>query len=237
MAIATKTATIVYLAALGAVLYLLSAFWKSRRNWREFIAREDLALFVSVAMVCNLCLAQFNYTNAYWAPAWPFAVAIVCQMICRFLRMERDRRLLWWGALAMVLVLHCSYLPARTYLWYRLGFVNMRAQLRNFAATLPQGGRMFIPEVFWDTLEGDDHRLIYMNAIPALLGEAEQKKYAAYIEALMRRGDVLVTDSFQWTPTLIDLRPPGWRQIGRCSDVYGGTNVTHGFALIAYQKQ
>jgi hypothetical protein len=232
----TKTATIVYVAALGGAIYLLVSFWKARARWREFVSREELILFTAVALVCTLVLAQFNYTAAYWVPSWPFSVAMVCQVIWRLLQSAPNYRRIWWGALVAVLVLHCSFLPARTYLWYKLGFVDLRARLRDFAATLPQGGRIFIPEVLFETYATNGREGVYMNTIPTILGDAEQKKYLAYIQPLMRSGDVLVTDAFQWTPPRMDPHGPGWREIGHCNLNYQG-QAAHGFELTAFQKQ
>ena len=234
----TKAAAIVYLVALGGTIYLIHALWKARGGWREFVAREELMLFAAVALVCNFALAQFSYTDAYWAPSWPFAVAILCQIVCWLLRFKPGMRRLWTGALLLIPLAQCSYLPAKTWLWHKRGFVDLRAKLRDFAATLPQGGRIFIPESLFETYASNGRGQVYMNAIPALLGEDEQKKYAAYIKPLMHRGDVIVTDAFQWSAVLIDPHSRDWKEIGSCNAIYDANAGTkHGFALIAYQKQ
>ena len=234
----TKSATIVYLAALCGVLYLLLAFWKSRRDWRQFLLREEVMLFASVGLLCCLFLAQFNYTDCYWAPAWPFGALIFCQMVWRLLRGAPGLRWLWLGGLAVVLLLHAVYLPARTYAWYKLGFINLRSTIRNFAASLPQSGHLFLPEVFWENY-ADGKRPILMNAVPADLGPVEQQKYADYLLPQIQSGDVLVIDLHQAHMTLIDPHQPGWKPIATCSVMYGGrvAGMQHGFELTAYQKE
>jgi hypothetical protein len=185
-----------------------------------------------------MVLVQFDRIDAYWEPVWPFAVVIFCQMIWTLLRRVPSRRWVWQGALGVVLVLHCLYLPGRVYVWYKLGFVNMPATLRNFANSLPRTGRLFLPEVLWQTY-ADGSRPFILNSIPAEVGLEKEKRYADYLAPQIHSGDVLVIDLHQMSETLINPQQQGWKQIGMCAVMYGGraAGMRHGFELTAYQKQ
>jgi len=231
----TRAGTLVYLVALGGALFLLLSFWKSRHDLKEFLTREDPVIFTALAFLSTLFLAQFQFHQFYWATAWPFGVAVACQMIHRVAQRFPGRQRLIWGALAVLLALHCVYLPARTYLWRKNGFLNMRARLREFAATLPQGHQVFIPEVLWDTYAGGNEK-VFMNSLPYSAGDPTQDRYGAYIGSLVQSGDVLVIDKLQSHLTRIDPHQPGWKEIGQCNVTYMGDKV-HGFELTAYQKE
>ena len=234
----TKSGTIVYLAALCGVGWLLYAFWKARAEWREFVAREEVILLAAAGLLCCMVLVQFDRIDAYWEPVWPFAVVIFCQMIWTLLRRVPSRRWVWQGALGAVLLLHCLYLPGRVYVWYKLGFINMPATLRNFANSLPRTGQLFLPEVLWQTY-ADGSRPFILNSIPAEVGLDKEKRYADYLAPQIHSGDVLVIDLHQMSETLINPHQQGWKQIGMCAVMYGGraAGMQHGFELTAYQKQ
>ena len=229
-----KTGTVVFVTGLGFGVCLLIGLWRSRATWRAYVAREELPLFLFFTLAGSVFLAQFNYTDCYWAPAWPFAVALTCLLATRVMDAGPGRPRLCWAALALVLAVHWLYLPARTYAWSKLGFVNLRAKVRDFGDSLPQGGQLFLPEVFWDSY-ADGRRPIYMNSVPGRVGDIEEKKYADFITPMIRKGDVLVTDTQQTHQTLIDPHQPGWKQIGTCTLIYGGRSagLRHGFDLPA----
>jgi len=233
----TREGVAIYLAALGGALFLLCLFWKSRREWREFLSREDLGIFAALGLLCTLFLAQFTYNGYYWATAWPFAVAVSCQVTHRLMQEFPGRRRIVAGALAALLFLHGGYFAGRTYLWHKTGFVNLRVHLREFASSLPQTGQLFVPEVLWDTYAGGN-RKVFMDTLPYLAGDPAEKRYASYIASLMRSGDVLVIDLLQSHIPLIDPHGPGWKEIGHCNVVYKGeSNKVRGYELTAYQKQ
>jgi len=231
----TREGAVIYLVALGGVLFLLYGFWTSRREWKEFLSREDLGVFTALGLLSTLFLAQFTYNNLYWATAWPFAVALSCKVTLRLMQKFPDRRRIVAGALVALLFLHGSYLMGRTYLWHKSGFVNLRAQACGFASALPQGGQLFVPEVLWEYY-ADGNRKIFMNTLPYLAGDPAERKYAAYITSLMRSGDILVVDVLQSYVPLVDPHQPGWKEIQHLNITYHGDRL-RGFELTAYQKQ
>jgi hypothetical protein len=231
----TRAGAIVYLVAFGAVFYLLYGLWKSRGAWKQFLSREELAIFAASGFVSTLALAQSTYNGYYWTTAWPFAVAMACLVGHWLLQRFPDRRRIVAGALIALLLFHGSFWAGRTYLWYKAGFINLRGHLREFGSTLPQGAQLFLPEVFWDTY-ADGTRKVFMNSLPYIAGTPAQQRYAAYITSLMHSGDVLVIDQLQSHPSLIDPTQPGWKEIGQCNGVYQGEDKPHGYQLTAYQK-
>lgn len=234
----TKAATLVYLLAIGSALWLGYSLWKCRGEWRAWLERENMVVFAAIGFLSNLLLCQFSYNIVYWGCAWPFAVVLACWVFERLLQAFPARRGVILGALITLLVLHGAYLPVRTYLWYKTGFVDLRSRLREFASGLPPAGRLFVPEVMWDTYAGSAGagRQVYMNTLPYLAGDPAEERYAQFITPLMQSGDVLVIDKLQAKATLIDPNEPEWKVIGRCKVTYQG-EVVRGYDLIAYQKE
>ena len=232
----TYAGTIVYMFGFAGLAYLAYGLWKSGRLWREFLAREDMAIFAGLGLLATVVLVQQTSNIVYWTCPWPFAAIVTCYFIHRMMMDFPMRQRALAGVLLALLIVHGSFLPARTYMWYKTGFVNLRAIVRNFAATLPQQGQLFVPEVLWDTF-ADGHRQVYVNQLPYYAGDPTQKRYASYISSLMKSGDVLVLDKDQSHPTLIDPTQPGWKQIGKCKLVYRGPGGGHGFDMTAYQKE
>lgn len=232
----TRAGAIVYLVAFAGVISLLRGLWKSRDNWREFLSREDLGIFSAVGLVSALVLSQTTYNPYYWTTPWPFAVVLACMVTHWLLQRLPARRRLVGGALIAILLLHASYWAGRTWIWYKTGFVNLRAAVSQFAATLPQGGQLFVPEVLWDNYAGGN-RKVFMNSLPFSAGAPMQQRYASYIAPLMRSGDVLVIDALQSHATLIDPHQPGWKEIGHSKITYQGEDKLHGFDMTAYQKE
>jgi hypothetical protein len=232
----TRGFTVVYLVAIGGALYLLYRFLKTRREWKGYLAREDLGIFTALGFGATLCLAQCTYNGTYWAVSWPFAVAMVCLLARRLVERYPGKERVAVGAVAVVVALNMAYLPGHIYLWDKGGFVNMRSQLRDFANSLPQGKRLFIPEVLWHTY-ADKPGNVFLNTLPFAAGEPMEESYAAYIGARIRSGDVLVVNLYQHSPTLIDPHQPGWKEIAKCRFLYTGAVKHHGYDLTAYQKE
>jgi hypothetical protein len=231
----TRSAAIVYLAGVAYAGYLAWVFWKCGKDWRKWMAAHELQIYTALALLGTLALSQFTYNYYYWSTAWPFAATLACDAASRLLRNFPARRRLIAGALAAVVLLHMGYFAGRTYLWYKTGFVNLRGIARDFSATLPREGRLFIPEVLWDSLAWKD-REVYMNDLPYIAGDERERRYADYIATLIRPGDVLVIDELQSHVPLIDPHQPGWKEIGHCKAEYMGAGALHGFGLTAYQK-
>ena len=99
----TKGDALVYLVALAGLVFLAWSFWAARSDWREFVAREEITLFIAVAFICALFLAQFNYTDVYWTLAWPFAVAMLCLGAQRLLDWRPALRRPLTGAFLVIL--------------------------------------------------------------------------------------------------------------------------------------
>jgi hypothetical protein len=233
----THAATLIYLIAFAGILALGYGLLKSRRAWKEFLLRHDLAIFTALGLIGTLFLVQFSYNFiSYWAAPWPFAAVMGC-LVAKWLlhRLPRYRTVVIAG-FVILLALHGAYLPARTYMWSKTGFVNLRARLRGFASTLPPQGRLFVPEVLWDTYAGGG-REVFMNSLPYSAGLETQQRYAQYIASQMQPGDVLVIDQLQSHATLVDPTQPGWKIIGICKVVYQGQGGHHGFDMTAYQKE
>jgi len=231
----TRAGAVIYLVAFCTVAALVCGLWKCRREWKEYLAREDLAVFVSLALGGTLVLSQMTYNTFYWATAWPFAAALACLAMHRVWQRYPKRMGLIGGVAAALMLMHMSYWPARTYLWYKTGWVNMRSELREFAQSLPRARRLFIPEVLWDTYP-DGNGEVYMNSLPFSAGAPMQQRYASYIVPLIRPGDVLVVDVLQSHPCLIGPPAAGWKEIRHRKVVYMGADHPHGFDLTAYQK-
>ncbi|HEX4086394.1 MAG TPA: hypothetical protein VHY22_15875 [Chthoniobacteraceae bacterium] len=233
----THASSAIYLVAMGGTLALLFALWKSRAQWRDFLLGNDLALFAALGFAVTLGLAQMTYNGYYWSCPWPFAAALACDAAARLAKhFPRYARPIM-TALALLVLLQASFLPARTFLWYRNGFRNMRSELRNFASSLPRAGKIFIPESLWETYAGRNQPVM-MNALPYTAGDAMQKSYADFIRPMLHRGDVLVVDQLQSHATQIDFHHAGWKEIGACKMVYSGAGAqAHGYDLTAYVKQ
>jgi hypothetical protein len=231
----TRSGTVLYIVALGGAFFLLYGFMRSRRDWREFLATENAGIFTALGLIGALILSQLSYNHAYWTTSWPFAAAMACQVAHRLAQSFPRHRRLALGALVALLLLHDAYLPGRTYLWHKYGFVNLRGQLREFADSLPKGGQVFVPEVLWDTYAGGNQEA-FMNSLPYFAGDAAEKRYASYITARMQPGDVVVIDALQGRVPRIDPHQPGWKEIGRSKLVYQGDHP-HGYDLTAYQKE
>ena len=232
-----RAGAIFYGIGFCGVLALLYGLWKSRKDWKGYLSREEPGIFAAVGLVATLVLAQTTYNPYYWATAWPFAAVVVCMVAYWLLERFPGRRRLVSGVLIALILLHGAFWAGRGYLWYKTGFVNLRGQLRQFVSTLPQTGQVFIPEVLWDTYAGGN-RTVLINSLPFSAGDETQQRYAAYIASRIQSGDVLVTDQLQSHPTLIDHAQPGWKELGQCNLTYRGNGgKVHGFELTAYQKQ
>jgi hypothetical protein len=228
--------TVIYLLGMVGVAYLAYALWKARAQWTEFMLREDLAIFIGLGFIGTLGLAQLSYNViSYWCAPWPFAVAMACYLAARLLRDLPGRGWLGAAALVAMVFVHSLYLPARTWYWHKAGFTNIRARIREFAATLPPGGQLYLPEAMWE-MYADHHREIMMNSLPYSAGVPMQKRYAEFISARIKPGDIFVVDKLQSHACLIDTSAPGWKVIGHCDLVYhvGGD---HGMDATIYQRQ
>ena len=233
----TRGGTLLYLLAFATLVYLLCALVKSGREWQAFLVREELAIFTALGFVGTLGLAQLSYNwIAYWAAPWPFAAACACLGAYRLWTAFPAQRRLVTAAMVVLMLLHGFYLPARTWMWRRTGFLNLRSHLREFAATLPAQGNLFVPEVLWDTY-GGGARPIYLNSLPFSAGIPTQKRYADYIASLIQPGDVMVIDKLQSHATLVNVDPPAWKVIGALKEVYAGAGGNHGYDMTVYQKQ
>jgi hypothetical protein len=230
----TRVGVLMYFVSFAVCAYLLWGFVKSGRNWRQFLEREDLVIFTALGLIGTVILAQFTANIYYWVNPWPYAAALNCLAAHRFLQRFPARQPLMVGALAVLVLLHASFWAGRSYVWYKNGFVNIRARARDFADSLPRGGRVFIPEVLWDSFAPGDPN-VFMNSLPYEAGIPNQKLYAAFITPLIHSGDVLVVDARQGHQPLIDPLQPGWKVIGHCSVTYKAETV-HGFEMTAYQK-
>jgi hypothetical protein len=232
----TRAGALVYVIAFGGVIYLVCGLWKARGNWREFLSREYLGVFSALGLVSSLLLSQTTYNPYYWATAWPFAAVVACMVAHWLLQGFPARRRLVVGVLVAILLLHGSFWAGRTWIWHKTGFVNLRAGVSQFAASLPEGAQLFIPEVMWDNYAGGN-RKVFLNSLPYSAGAPAQQRYASYIGPLMRSGDVLVIDDLQSHASLIDPHQAGWKEIGHSAITYPGEDKAHGFELTAYQKQ
>lgn len=183
---------------LAGLLYFL--FWQGKALVGEPAQEDQQASLGEGAIVAWMAVfallgAQFFHNEHYVMIALPLMLLLGAVLLQ-----------LWWkrmgtwlqvGLLVAVLgvaTLNAAFWPSRTWNYVKLGTPQLRAELVEFYAGLPESPRIGIPIKLWQAAAIHPRSGVLMTTLPHHATRERREAYERYVGEQLQAGDLLVID-------------------------------------------
>ena len=233
---------------IGTIFQVLTVWFVFYYSWASiFKAKKSVQytwnLFSKIYLIFFCLIAgefamQNNFNGYYIIGTIPFASilgAIALNKLFIELRLSRKVEL---ATVLIICMLSSAYLCARTYKWYSEGAINYRAAIGKFYSSIPTGGTVLSPELFWELARDDHKRKIIMNELPYSASESRHLEYLKYLRENFSNFDYFVVDRLQSHPSkFFDENKDHLMPITRMTQTWKTGNEERGFDLILYKNK
>jgi hypothetical protein len=223
----------------GHVMWALACLVATYSLWTKALKTElPLRAMTVCSLFLILCIiAQQKFYNGYYLSIGvPVVVMLVAVFGSETVACIEDSRLQLVVKIAVCtfVVLHGAFWFTRTLKYVASGCPDVRKELAQVVARLPNSRRILIPEVLWEVAIADPQRYS-MNTLPYHASLQRRRAYESYAYGQLRTGDLVVIDRLQSNRPLNRLDGGGWALVGTYTHLLPG-RTEWGYDLSVWRK-